>query len=171
MHLPIPVDAVVLGMNPTDLFEGHLVTDCSGRRWVLLRSTVAARSEEPTFHRAQDAADDLDPEVIEMPVDESGHFVVGWSSSLAKNAETDLRISLARRDSASSRRSQRFSSSRDSAGRPRDRLARSGCTRFSASPCQHRVAARQHGSTLIVGHLRVPGGRRPCARHGHAAPD
>ena len=116
MHLPIPVDAVVLGMNPTDLFDEHLVTDRSGRCRALLRGTVAARGEEPTFRRAQDAADGLDPEVIAMPIDEGDHFVVGWSSSLAKNTEAALRISLARRDSASSRRSLRFSSSRDSAG-------------------------------------------------------
>src|SRR5699024_10860936 len=65
---------------------------------------------------AQDAADGLDPEVIAMPIDEGDHFVVGWSSSLAKNTEAAFKISLARRDSASSRRSLRFSSSRDTAG-------------------------------------------------------
>src|SRR5699024_10519401 len=49
MHLPIPVDAVVLGMNPSYLFDEHLVTDRSGRCRALLRGMVAARGEEPTF--------------------------------------------------------------------------------------------------------------------------
>lgn len=53
---------------------------------------------------------------LEPGVDEGDHFVVGWPGSLARNTEAALRISLARRDSASSRRSLRSSSLRSSAG-------------------------------------------------------
>src|SRR5699024_6871508 len=116
MHLPIPVDAVVLGMNPADLFDEHLVTDRSGRCRALLRGMVGAGCGEPTCCGAQGAADGLDPGVIAVPIDEGDHFVVGWSSALAKNTAAAFKTSLARRDSASSRRSLWFSSSRDTAG-------------------------------------------------------
>ena len=79
------------------------------------RAVTRAPGEEPTLLRAQDAADGLDPEVIAMPADEGDHFVVGRPGSLAKNTEAALRISLARRDSASSRRNRRFFSTRDPA--------------------------------------------------------
>lgn len=60
MHFPIPVDAVVLGMDPADLPDKHLVSDRSGRSGASLRDTVAARGDEPTFCRTEDAADGLD---------------------------------------------------------------------------------------------------------------
>src|SRR5699024_12655358 len=55
------------------------------------------------------------PEIVAVHVDEPDHLVVGRSSSAAKKAEAFFRISLARRASASSRRSLRFSSLRLSA--------------------------------------------------------
>ncbi len=49
------------------------------------------------------AADELDSELIAVSVDEGAHFVVGRSSSAAKSADADFKISFASRISASSR--------------------------------------------------------------------
>ena len=49
------------------------------------------------------AADELDSELIAVSVDEGAHFVVGRSSSAAKSADADFKISFAFRISASSR--------------------------------------------------------------------
>src|SRR5690606_12880132 len=110
MHLPSPVDAVVLRMQPGDLRDEQLVSQASGRWQASFRGTISARGDEPTNCRAQHPADGLDPELIPMLVDEADHLVVGRSSSLAKNTLAALRISLARRSSATSRRSRAFSS-------------------------------------------------------------
>ncbi len=75
-----------------------------------LRGTVGPGGDEPTRCRTKGAADGLDPETIAAFVDERDHLVVGRSSSLAKKAEAALRISFARRASASSRLSLRISS-------------------------------------------------------------
>ena len=74
------------------------------------RRGSSRRGDEPTFRRTKGAADGLDPELIEVFVDERDHLVVGRSSSAAKKADAALRISLARRASASSRLILRISS-------------------------------------------------------------
>ncbi len=114
VHLPHPVDAVVLGVDAPDLRQENLIPQSSGRGWACLGGPVAAGGDEPTFCRAEHAADGPGPELITVLVDEPDHLVVGRSISAAKKAEAALRISLARRASASSRRKRRFSSSSDS---------------------------------------------------------
>ena len=57
----------------------------------------------------QDTADELDPELIAMGIDVGDHFVAGRSSSAAKNADADFKISLALRKSATSRLRRRIS--------------------------------------------------------------
>src|SRR5699024_12188217 len=115
-HLPDPVDAVVLLMNPPHLLHEHLVPQASSGCRPGLPGAVSSGGDEPTFCRTEDATDGLDPELLAMHVDERDHFVVGRSSSAAKNAEAAFRISFARRASASSRRRRRFSSSSGSPG-------------------------------------------------------
>src|SRR5690606_15410818 len=88
----------------------QLVSEASGRWQTSFRSAISARGDEPTNCRAQHTADGLDPELIPVFVDEADHFVVGRSSSFAKNTLAALRISLARRNSATSRRNRAFSS-------------------------------------------------------------
>src|SRR5699024_2177731 len=56
--------------------------------------------------------DRLDAELLAVVVDEGDDYRCGRSSSAAKKAEARFRISLARRDSANSARSRRFSASR-----------------------------------------------------------
>lgn len=60
------------------------------------------------------AADGLDPEVTRVLVNELDQFVVGRSSSAAKNVDAFFSVLFARRASASSFRSRRFSFSSDS---------------------------------------------------------
>src|SRR5699024_8792940 len=115
-HLPDPVDAVVLLMNPLQLLDDHLAPQASSGCRPGLGGAASSGGDESTFCRTEDAADGLDPELLAMHVDERDHFVVGRSSSAAKNAEAAFRISLARLASASSRRSRRFSSSSGSPG-------------------------------------------------------
>ena len=115
-HLPDPIDAVIHLVNPPGLLYEDLVPNTARADRPGLRGTVSARGDEPTFCRTEDAADGLDPELFAILVDERDHFVVGRSSSAAKNAEAAFRISFARRASASSRRSLRFSSSSDPSG-------------------------------------------------------
>jgi len=110
VHLPAAVDAVVLRVQSGDLGHQQVITQLPGRRRPGLRGTVAAGGEEPTNCRAQHPADGLDPEPILVLVDVADHLVLGRSSSLAKNTLADFKISFARRNSATSRRS-RFSSS------------------------------------------------------------
>src|SRR5438552_3708626 len=55
--------------------------------------------EEPRDCCPQNAADELDPELIAMCIDEGDHFVTERSSSAAKNADADFKISLALRSS------------------------------------------------------------------------
>ncbi|MCT2297108.1 hypothetical protein M3F57_13400, partial [Brachybacterium muris] len=82
-------------MNSFHLLHEHLVPNATSAGWPALCGTVSAGGDEPTFCRTEDAADGLDPELIAMHVDERDHFVVGRSSSAAKNAEAAFRISFA----------------------------------------------------------------------------
>lgn len=60
-HLPSPVDAVVLRMQPGDLRDEQLVSETPGRWQTLFRGTTSARGDEPTNCRAQHTADGLGP--------------------------------------------------------------------------------------------------------------
>src|SRR5690606_6921576 len=100
VHLADSVDAVVRLVQSGDLGAEQLVREPSRRGRAGLRGAIAAGGDEPTFRRAQHAADGLDPETMLHRVDESDHLVVGRSSSAAKNADAAFRISFARRSSA-----------------------------------------------------------------------
>lgn len=110
-----PVDAVVLLVDPFDLRQQDLISHRPWRSGAGLGGEVTAGGDEPTRSRTQSTAGWLDPETVTVFVDEPDHLVVGRSSSLAKKAEAALRISLARRASASSRLRRLFCSSKDSA--------------------------------------------------------
>src|SRR5690606_6619096 len=110
------VDAVILLMNPSHLLHENLVPQASGGDRPVLPGTVSAGGDEPSSCPFEDATDGLDPELLAMHVDERDHFVVGRSSSAAKNAEAAFRISLARCACARSRLRRRLSSSSDPAG-------------------------------------------------------
>src|SRR5690606_31049659 len=110
MHFPHPVDAVVLLMETADLRHEQLVTQLAGRWHARLRGAIPAGGDEPWHHVPEDAAEELDPELIPMLVDEADHVGQGRSSSFAKNTLAALRTSFAFRSSAFSRRSRLFSS-------------------------------------------------------------
>src|SRR5699024_5314618 len=80
-HLPDPVDAVVLLMNPLQLLDDHLAPQASSGCRPGLGGAASSGGDESTFCRTEDAADGLDPELLAMHVDERDHFVVGRSSS------------------------------------------------------------------------------------------
>src|SRR5690606_10852420 len=84
-HRPDPVDAVILLMNPSHLLHENLVPQASGGDRPVLPGTVSAGGDEPSSCLFEDATDGLDPELLAMHVDERDHFVVGRSSSAAKN--------------------------------------------------------------------------------------
>src|SRR5690606_7964209 len=74
-----------------------------------LGGPIAPGGEETGDCCPQNTANELDPELIAMRIDEGDHFVAGRSSSAAKNADADFKISLALRNSAFSRLSLRIS--------------------------------------------------------------
>lgn len=110
MHLPGPVDAVVVLVDPLELLDEDLVASgpCGARPG--LGRAVADGGDEPTFRRTHGAADDPDPELIQVLVDERDHLVVGRVGSDAKKSEVLRRFSSARRNSRFSRRSLVISS-------------------------------------------------------------
>ena len=111
VHLAHPVDAVVLGMDPLDLLQEQDVSQGPRGGWSCLRGAVAhveVMNPHSVARRVRQMAST--EELIAVFVDERDHLVVGRSSSAAKKAEAALRISFARRASASSRLSLRISS-------------------------------------------------------------
>lgn len=92
-HAPVPVRVVVGGVNLLDQREQALILNDPLR--ALAGGALVVRGRR----HAQGLADRLDPKATAMPVDERGHFVRSWSSSVAKNTDAALRISFARRSS------------------------------------------------------------------------
>ena len=78
------------------------------RRWPVTGLVVGGRGDlDPML--GQHATDRLDPELLTVFVDERGQYLDGRSSSAAKKAEADFKISFARRSSATSFFSSRIS--------------------------------------------------------------
>jgi len=92
MHLPPPVDAVVLRMQPGDLGHQQLVPQLPGGDDAGLRGAIPAGRDETLHCRAQRPADELDPEPLSIFVDEADHLGQGRSSSFARNTLAALRI-------------------------------------------------------------------------------
>src|SRR5699024_8408148 len=109
-HLPHPVDAVVLGMQPLDLWNEQLVLQLSRGGHARLRRAIPARGEEPWQRVLQDTAEELDSELISVLVDEADHARQGRPGSFAKNTLAALRTSFAFFSSATSRWRRLFSS-------------------------------------------------------------
>ena len=93
------VDREVRRVDAGDLDLQLLVTDRPAGRWPGAGRVVGGWGD------LQDLADRLDPEDVTVSVDVARHRFAGRSSSAAKKAEADLRISLARRSSRFSRSS------------------------------------------------------------------
>jgi len=70
---------------------------------------IAAGGEESGDCCPQNLTNGLDPELTAIGIDGGDDFVARRSSSAAKNVDADLRISLALRNSATSRLSLRIS--------------------------------------------------------------
>ena len=108
-HLPGPVHRKVLPIDVTNHCHQFLIADCACRRSPGQRGVIGGRSDlMPEL--GQHGTDRLDPEPVFMFRDERYERGSRGSSSLAKKADAAFRISFARRNSATSRRS-RFSSS------------------------------------------------------------
>ncbi len=90
---PVTVSAVVGGMDLLDASEQPLVLDDTPRALTGGALVVGGR------RHAQGLADRLDAEEAAVLIDEAAHFVRSASSSVAKNTDAALRISLARRNS------------------------------------------------------------------------
>src|SRR5690606_39854682 len=75
-----------------------------------LRRAIPARGEEPRHRVAEDAAEELDPELIPVFVDDADHARQGRPSAFANNTLAALRTSFAFFSSAFSPRSRLFSS-------------------------------------------------------------
>ena len=105
------VDAEVRSVDTGDLDLQLLVSQCSGRGRPGLGVVVGRRGDR------QVPADRLDPEPGLVSVDVGDRLLCRRSSSAAKKAEADLRISFARRSSRFSR-SRAFSCSRSVVVRP-----------------------------------------------------
>ena len=95
---PVAIGAVVRLVHLTDPLEQPLVLDLRAER----RPSLAGSKRTPT---RPGSADRLDPEALTMLVDIRAHFGRCGSSSFAKNTLADFKISFARRNSKSSRRS------------------------------------------------------------------
>jgi hypothetical protein len=109
VHLLDPVDRVVLSVHGGQLGHQLFIADLPVRRRAGPRGPIASRGKEAGDSCPQHTADELDSELIAMSIDVGDHFVAGRSSSAAKNADADFRISLALRNSAFSRLSLRIS--------------------------------------------------------------
>lgn len=141
-HLPDPVDAVVLLVDPPDLPDEEFVAHASSRCLPAFGGAVSTGGDDPTFFRTEDAADGLDPELLAMHVDERDHFVVGRSSSAAEK----LRRLSESRSRVAPRRVPAEAAGSPPPGTLPGRPARwggSGCTRSAASRCQRRSVARR----------------------------
>ena len=116
VHLPDPVDAVVLGMDPLEDLGRRGVADAPGRGRPGLGGVVGARGDlRPGL--GEDLTDRLDPVLGAVLVDVvhdhvGGHLIRRSSSAAAKNADAVFKMSLARRSSLTSRSSSaiRFAS-------------------------------------------------------------
>src|SRR6266516_4945256 len=103
-HPPIAVGEVIGGVQLPDPPEQPLVLDRS-------RTAAAAAALVVRGRRhAQSRAHRLDPEALVLALDERAHLGRSGSSSLAKNTLAAFKISFARRNSNTSRRSFRISS-------------------------------------------------------------
>ena len=109
VHLLHPVHAEVAFMDRGHDC-GHLTISDRTWRWhKRFRQPVPSGRQEHHARCAQHTADELDPELIAMNIDERDHLVVVWSSSDAKSALAALRSSLVRRKSETSFFSRRIS--------------------------------------------------------------
>jgi len=104
-HLAGAIDPEVVVIDPADLSLQPGVADRTSRRWSLLAGVVGGRGDR------QQPADRLDPKPVLVTVDVGDHLAGRRSSSAPKKAAADFRISLARRNSLTSRSSV-FSRSR-----------------------------------------------------------
>ena len=94
-HLPHPLDAVVRRVQSLDLLEEETITDGPGHGLAFIRCAVVTGRDEPMCRRSQDAADELDPELIAECIDEPDHFVLGRSACIGDAAIVEkIRIVL-----------------------------------------------------------------------------
>src|ERR1700682_3793243 len=138
------------------------LADCSEQALILEHPSRALPSPSLVVggrRHVQGLTDLLDPEAAAVLLHVAAHFVRSGSSSLAKNTDADLRISLARRSSKFSRRSFLISS-RSSLVRMSARLAPSASawrTRFlSVSEWMLRSAATWAIGRLLSSARRTP---------------
>ena len=110
-HLADAVTGVVVGVDALQRCGDRRIADGPGRGRPGFERIVGAR-RNARGGVCQCPHDRLDAELLAVVVDEGDDYRCGRSSSAAKKAEARFRISLARRDSANSARSRRFSASR-----------------------------------------------------------
>lgn len=67
MYLPAPVDALVLRVQPGDLWNRQLILHLPRRRCTADRGSIPARSEEPVNRRAQHLADAAPADMLRVP--------------------------------------------------------------------------------------------------------
>jgi hypothetical protein len=101
-HLPRTEDPVVGLPHPQDLALELLIPQPPLRRRPVPGGVVGGRGDH-TAVLCEHAADRLDPEHLPVLVDEPHENLCGRSSSAAKKADADFKISFARRSSAFSR--------------------------------------------------------------------
>lgn len=157
-HPPVAVGAVVGLVDLGDATGQALVLERACRALALGALVVGGG------RHLQGLADRLDPEVLAVLLDIGAHFVRRGSSSAAKKADADFRMSLARRSSRTSPRRD-FSSSRSAV------LSKSLRTPASASALRthlRRVSWWIRGRGLRGrwgGRSRRPSGHRDRAAH------
>ncbi|OFI52468.1 hypothetical protein BKD82_07615 [Corynebacterium diphtheriae] len=79
-HFPYTVDAVVFGMDHTDVLNQGSITQTPRTKSTSFGLTVATRGDEASFAIAlQRRTDELDCETIPICINELDHFLTFWA--------------------------------------------------------------------------------------------